>query len=62
VLGIDFTLVKCNRQGKIVAVVTAVLTGQPLPFDLLEAEAAIRIELWIRKLAHTLGAEIRHDR
>jgi len=58
VLGIDFTHVKCNRRDKIVAVATAILTGQPITFDLMEAEASVRVEEWIRELAHTLGAEI----
>lgn len=58
VVGIDFTHVKCNRRDQIVAVATAVLTGQPLTFDLLEAETALRTEQWIRDLARVLGAEI----
>ncbi len=58
VLGIDFTHVKCQRQDRIVAVATAVLTGQPLTFDLVEAETALRTEQWIRDLARVLGAEI----
>ncbi len=58
VLGIDFTHVKCQGQDKIVAVATAVLAGQSLTFDLLEAETALRIEQWIRDLARVLGAEI----
>lgn len=58
VVGIDFTHVKCNGQDQIVAVATAVLTGQALTFDLLEAETALRAEQWIRDLARMLGAEI----
>ncbi len=68
VVGIDFTHVKCNGQDQIVAVATAVLTGQPLTFDLLEAETALRTEQCpsipdlgireIRDLARMLGAEI----
>ncbi len=58
VLGIDFTHVKCNRQDQIVAVATAVLTGQALTFDLLEAETALRTEQWIRDLARVLGAKV----
>ncbi len=58
VLGLDFTHVKCLGQDKIVAVATAILTGQPLTFDLIEAEASVRVEQWVRNLAHTLGAEI----
>jgi transposase-like protein len=58
VLGIDFTPVKCRGQDQIVAVATAVLTGQPLTFDLLEAETALRTEQWIRDLARMVGAEL----
>ena len=58
VLSVDFTHVKCQRQERIVAVATAVLTGQPLTFDLLETETAFHIERWIRQLAKTLGAEV----
>jgi transposase-like protein len=58
VIGIDFTHVKCHGQDQIVAVATAVLTGQALTFDLLEAETALRTEQWIRDLARILGAEI----
>lgn len=58
VLGIDFTHVKCQRRDRIVAVATAVLTGQPLTFDLVEAETALRTEQWICELARVLGAEI----
>lgn len=58
VVGIDFTHVKCNTQDKIVAVATAILTGQPLTFDLLEAEASLRVEQWLRDLTQVLGAEI----
>jgi transposase-like protein len=58
VLGLDCTHVKRNRQDRIVAVATAVLTGEPVTFDLLEAEGALRIEHWVRELARVLGAEI----
>lgn len=68
VLGIDFTHVKCKGKDHIVAVATAILTGQPLTFDLIEAEASVRVEQCpsipdlrireMRDLAHTLGAEI----
>lgn len=58
VLGIDFTHVKCLGQNKIVAVATALLTGAPLTFDLIEAEGALRVEQWIRDLARTVGAEV----
>jgi transposase-like protein len=58
VLGIDFTHVKCFGQDKIVAVATAILTGAPLTFDLIEAEGALRVEQWIRDLAHLVGAEV----
>lgn len=58
VLGLDFTHVKCNGRDQIVAVATAILKDAPLTFDLLEAEASLRVEQWIRDLAHTLGADI----
>jgi transposase-like protein len=58
VLGLDFTHLKCQGQDKILAVATAVLTGAPLTFDLIEAETALRTEQWIRELAQTLGAEV----
>jgi transposase-like protein len=58
VLGIDFTHVKCSGQGKIVAVATAVLTGEPLTFDLLQAESALHAKRWIQDLARAVGAEI----
>jgi len=50
-LSADFTHVKCAGQDRIVAVATAVLTGQPITFDLLETETAFHIERWIRHLA-----------
>jgi transposase-like protein len=58
VLGIDFTHVKCQGQDKILAVATAVLTGQALTFDLVEAETTLRTEQWVRDLAETIGAEV----
>lgn len=58
VLGLDFTHVKCQSKDKILAVATAVLTGAPLTFDILEAETALRTEQWIRELAKTIGAEV----
>lgn len=58
VVSVDFTHVKCSGQQRIVAVATAVLTGQPIAFDLLETEKTLHIEQWIRQLAKTLGAEV----
>jgi transposase-like protein len=58
VLGADLTHVKCLGQDTIVAVATAVLSGEPLTFAILEAEAALRVEQWLRDLAHLLGAEV----
>jgi transposase-like protein len=58
VLGLDFTHVKCQGQNRIVAVATAVLTGQPITFDLLESETAFHTERWIRGTAKMLGAEV----
>ncbi len=58
VLGLDFTHVKCQGQSRIVAVATAVLTGQPLTFELLDSESAFHAERWIRGIAKMLGAEV----
>jgi transposase-like protein len=58
VLGTDLTHVKCQGKETLVAVATAVLTGEPLAFEILEAETAFRIEPWLKDLAHVLGAEI----
>ncbi|MCI0477017.1 MAG: transposase [Anaerolineales bacterium] len=58
VLGLDFTHVKCQGQNRIVAVATAVLTGQPLTFELLDSESAFHAERWIRGIAKLLGAEV----
>lgn len=58
VLRVDFTHVKSLGQDKIVAVESAILTGQPLTVEIIEAEASGRIEQWLRTLARILGAEI----
>jgi transposase-like protein len=58
VLGLDFTHMKCNGQEKIVAVATAVLTGEPLDFDLVPSESALHTAQWIHDLARLVGAEI----
>lgn len=58
VLGLDFTHVKCGGEDRIVAVATAVLTGQPLTFDLVAAESAVRAKQWIEDWAHLVGAEV----
>lgn len=58
VLGADLTHVKCAGKDTLVAVATAVLTGEPLAFEILEAETAFRIEHWLKDFAHVLGAEI----
>jgi transposase-like protein len=57
-LSLDFTHVKCKGQDQIVAVATAVLTGQPLDFDVLQSESALHAERWVRKLARTIGAQV----
>lgn len=57
-LSVDFTHVKCGGQQRIVAVATAVLTGQPITLDLLETEKTLHIEQWIRQIAKMLGAEV----
>jgi transposase-like protein len=58
VLGIDCTHVHRAGQDRIVAVATAVLTGEPLTFDLLDGEGAVHLEQWVRDLAQTVGAEV----
>jgi transposase-like protein len=58
VLSADMTHVKCQGRERIVAVATAVLTGQPVSFEILQSEQAGHIERWLRKLAKTLGAEV----
>src|SRR4051812_19006242 len=51
VLGLDFTHVNVSGSKAIVAVATAILTGEPLTFDVIAAEESVRIERWIRDLA-----------
>ncbi len=58
VLSADLTHVRCEGQDRIVAVATAVLTGQPVSFEILKSEQAGHVERWLRKLAQTLGAEV----
>lgn len=58
VLGIDCTHVKRLGQDRIVAVATAILTGQALTFDLLDGEGAVPLEHWVRELAQAVGAEV----
>jgi transposase-like protein len=58
VLSADFTHVKCQGEDHIVAVATAVLTGQPVSFEILTSEQSGHIERWLRKFAKTLGAEV----
>lgn len=58
VLSMDFTHVKLKGENAIVAVATAILTGQPLDFEILQSESTLHAERWIRKLAHTLGAQV----
>jgi transposase-like protein len=58
VLGADLTHVKCKGKDTLVAVATAVLTGEPITFDVLEAETSFRIEQWLKDLVRVLGAEI----
>jgi len=57
VIGLDYTRVKCQGHDRIVAVVAAVLMGQPLTFDLLKSEAAFHTKRWVRDLDRMLGAE-----
>lgn len=58
VLGIDFTHVQCAGQDQIVAVASAMLTGEPIDIELLDAEASVRILKWIREIAAEIGAAI----
>lgn len=58
VLGLDFTHVKCAGQDQIVAVATAMLTGEPIDIELLEGEGSVRTLKWIREIAEEIGAEI----
>ncbi len=58
VLGMDFTHVKCKGQDRIVAVATAILTSEPLDFEILQSESALHAEQWIRDIARLVGAEI----
>lgn len=58
VLSADFTHVKCGGHQRIVAVATAVLSGQPITLDLLETEKTLHIKQWIRQVAKLLGAEV----
>jgi transposase-like protein len=58
VLGMDFTHVKCKGEDQIVAVATAILTGEPLDMEIVQAESTLHAERWIRDIARTVGAEI----
>ncbi len=58
VLGMDFTHVKCKGADQIVAVATAILTGEPLDLEIVQAESTLHAERWIRDIARTVGAEI----
>jgi len=51
VLGMDFTHVKCKGEDCVVAVATAILTGEPLDFEIVQSESALHAERWIRCLA-----------
>jgi hypothetical protein len=68
VLGLDFTHVQRAGQDQIVAVASAMLTGEPIDIEVLEAEASVRVlkcpsipDLGIREIreiAEEIGAEI----
>lgn len=58
VLGIDFTHVQRQGQDQIVGVASAILTGEPLDIEVLDAEGSVRILQWIREIADEIGAEI----
>ena len=58
VVGADITHVKCLGKDTLVGVATAMLTGEPIRFEILDAEAALRLEQWLKDLVRLLGAEI----
>lgn len=58
VLGMDFTHVQRDGQDQIVAVATAILTGEPIDIELIDAEASVRILPWVREIAEEIGAEV----
>jgi transposase-like protein len=58
VVGMDFTHVKCKGEDQIVAVATAILTGEPLDFEIVQSESALHAERWIRTMARLVGAEV----
>jgi transposase-like protein len=58
VLGMDFTHVKCKGEDRIVAVASAILTGEPLDFEIVQSESVLHAEQWIRDMARMVGAEI----
>jgi hypothetical protein len=53
VLGADLTHVKCQGKDTLIGVATAVLTGEPITFEIPEAEAALRIEQWLKHLCES---------
>jgi transposase-like protein len=57
-LGIDFTHVKRLGQDVIVAVATAVLSGATLDIDLIDAESAETIAMWVHALCADLQVEV----
>jgi transposase-like protein len=58
VLGIDCTHVKRLGQATIIAVASAILTGETLSIDLLADESAASLTQWAQTLAASLQAEV----
>jgi len=58
VLGMDFTHVKGKGEDGIVALASAILTGEPVDFEILQSESALHAEPWLREIARRVGAEI----
>lgn len=54
----DFTHIKCKGEDRIMAVATAILTGEPLDFEIVQSESALHAEQWIRDIARVVSAEI----
>jgi hypothetical protein len=57
-LGIDCTHVKRLGQATIVAVVSSILSGAALDFEIVDDESAPTVPNWIRELAESVGAEV----
>ena len=58
VLGIDFTHHMQRARSNCGRVASAVLKGETMDIELVEAEASVRVLQWIRAIAAQIGAEI----